>query len=70
MNAEPPTEELTWFSWIDLDLPVDGPVTAGLRGLRIAIRDHERTARRSDVAMRPSDHALYRRLTEIEAADG
>lgn len=38
----------------------------GLAELSDAVREHERTAADGAVPKRPADHALYRRLTEIE----
>lgn len=37
-----------------------------LSALARAVREHERTAAGGAVPKRPADHALYRRLTEIE----
>jgi hypothetical protein len=37
-----------------------------LSALAHAVREHERTAAGGAVPKRPADHALYRRLTEIE----
>jgi hypothetical protein len=37
-----------------------------LSALAQAVREHERTAAGGAVPKRPADHALYRRLTEIE----
>lgn len=40
----------------------------GLAELSDAVRDHQRTAAGGAVPKRPADHALYRRLSEIERA--
>ncbi|HYU61377.1 MAG TPA: hypothetical protein VEK39_11500 [Solirubrobacterales bacterium] len=37
-----------------------------LADLADAIRDHERTATQRTVPKRPADHALYRRLADVE----
>ncbi|HEV7770844.1 MAG TPA: hypothetical protein VGO66_09345 [Solirubrobacterales bacterium] len=65
MHADPPTEELTWFSWVE-DRPLGESPAAELRALTDAIRAHERDTRRGAVPRRPADHVLYRRLTDLD----
>jgi len=62
---EPPTEELTWFSWLE-GQPLGKSPAAELRALTEAVRDHERDTRRGAVPRRPADNALYRRLADLD----
>jgi hypothetical protein len=64
-SPEPPTEELTWFSWLE-GQPLGKSPAAELRALTDAIREHERDTRRGAVPRRPADHVLYRRLTDLD----
>lgn len=63
--ADPPTEELTWFSWLE-GQPLGASPAAELRALTDAIREHERDTRRGSVPRRPADHVLYRRLADLD----
>jgi hypothetical protein len=62
---EPPTEELTWFSGVE-GRPLGESPAAELRALTDAILEHERDTRRGAVPRRPADHALYRRLADLD----
>jgi hypothetical protein len=65
-HATPPTQELP--------IPLAEPTRRAPRSrarfdaLAAAVRAHRVVTGHSAVAMRPSDHALYRRLGEIEAS--
>jgi hypothetical protein len=76
-NAEPtpPTQELpipASASRPDAPRPSRSPQTPPphrrFDALAAAVRAHRVVTGHSSIAMRPSDHALYRRLAEIEAS--
>jgi hypothetical protein len=62
---ELPTEELIWFSWVPRQPRERGP-EGDLIALAEAIRRHQSETSHRAVPKRPADHALYRRLEEIE----
>jgi hypothetical protein len=66
-EATPPTQELPLPQGRE---SYEGPAPQGRRfhALAAAVRAHRVVTSHSSVAMRPSDHALYRRLSEIEAS--
>jgi hypothetical protein len=66
-EATPPTQELPIPA---AQAPRLAPSTAGPRfeALAAAVRAHRVVTRHGAIPMRPSDHALYRLLAEIEAS--
>jgi hypothetical protein len=66
-EATPPTQELPIPA---VRAPRLAPSSTGPRfeALAAAVRAHRVVTRHGAIPMRPSDHALYRRLAEIEAS--
>ncbi len=67
-DPEPPTEELIWFSWVPHHPAASGGPVEDLVELVEAIRRHQSQTSHPAVPKRPADHALYRRMGEIEGA--
>jgi hypothetical protein len=64
-EATPPTEELPVH---ERDERPTARVRPRFQALAAAVRAHRVVTGHGAIPMRPSDHALYRRLAEIEAS--